>query len=105
MNEDVREFVRRVKEEHQHELATRSPEERARESALVEKIHREAIEQGRVQPPPSYEPPTIHYTELPAAQPDSQLYHEWNFYRREAGRLLAEGHEGHWVLIKRVRNE
>ena len=45
MNEDVREFVRRVKEEHQRELATRSPEERARESALVEKIHREAIEQ------------------------------------------------------------
>jgi hypothetical protein len=25
---------------------------------------------------------------------------EWNVYRREVGRLLAEGHEGRWVLIK-----
>ena len=25
---------------------------------------------------------------------------EWEFYRREVGRLLAEGHEGKHVLIK-----
>ena len=25
---------------------------------------------------------------------------EWNFYRREVGRLLAEGQEGSWLLIK-----
>jgi hypothetical protein len=25
---------------------------------------------------------------------------KWNFYRREAGRLLAEGHEGKWLLVK-----
>ena len=25
---------------------------------------------------------------------------EWNFFLREVGRLLAEGHEGKWLLIK-----
>jgi hypothetical protein len=32
--------------------------------------------------------------------PDSPLTTEWNFYRRIIGRLLAEGHEGKWLLIK-----
>jgi hypothetical protein len=33
---------------------------------LVERIHREAWERYRQQPPPPLpEPPTIHYTELP----------------------------------------
>jgi hypothetical protein len=43
---------------------------------------------------------TIPWNELPedtSGQPQST---EWNFYRREVGRLLAEGHEGKWVLIK-----
>jgi hypothetical protein len=44
--------------------------------------------------------PTIHYTQLPDSQPGSQLAQEWDVYRREVGRLLAEGHEGRWVLIK-----
>jgi hypothetical protein len=44
--------------------------------------------------------PTIHYTELPAAPLDEPQGVEWEFYRREVGRLLAEGHEGRWVLIK-----
>jgi hypothetical protein len=42
----------------------------------------------------------IHYTELPPAQPGSALAVEWELYRREVGQLLAERHEGHWVLIK-----
>jgi hypothetical protein len=46
------------------------------------------------------DPRTIHYTELPPAKPGGALAVEWEFYRREAGRLLAEGHEGQWVLIK-----
>jgi hypothetical protein len=25
---------------------------------------------------------------------------EWNFFLREVGRLLAEGHEGKWVLVQ-----
>jgi hypothetical protein len=50
-----------------------------------------------------FEPPyrnTIHYTQLPDVPPDDQHYREWNTYRREMPRLLAEGHEGDWVLIK-----
>jgi hypothetical protein len=44
--------------------------------------------------------PTIHYTELGPAQPDSPHYQEWEVYRREVGRLLAEGYAGKHVLIK-----
>jgi hypothetical protein len=55
------------------------------------------------EPPPTrklIEPQTIHFTELPEDTSGGQLSTEWNFYRREVGRLLAEGHEGRWVLIK-----
>ncbi len=43
---------------------------------------------------------TVHYTELAPAPPGSLFYTEWECYRQEVGRLLAEGHEGKWVLIK-----
>ena len=70
-------------------------------ASLVAANHRAAVERLRQQPiPPPPEPPTIHYSELPAAAPDSPLVLEWNTYRREVGRLLAEGHEGCHVLIK-----
>ncbi len=51
-------------------------------------------------PPPLPEPPTIHYTELPPSIPGSAIAEEWETYRREVGRLLAEGNEGRYVLIK-----
>src|SRR5262249_10324027 len=44
--------------------------------------------------------PTIHYTELPPTPPAELPDPEWELYRREVGRLLAEGHEGKWILIK-----
>jgi hypothetical protein len=44
-------------------------------------------------------PRTIHYTELPPAAPGTVLATEWETYRREVGRLIAEGHEGKHVLI------
>jgi hypothetical protein len=68
--------------------------------ARVEAMHREATERLRGQPLPPVETPSIHYTELPEASPDSPLYQAWNTYRRDVGRLLAEGHEGKFVLIK-----
>ena len=34
------------------------------------------------------------------AQPGSPLAVEWEFYRREVGRLLAEGNEGKHIVIK-----
>jgi hypothetical protein len=43
--------------------------------------------------------PTIHYTELGPMEP-GLLVEEWDTYRREVGRLLAEGYEGRFVLIK-----
>src|SRR5690348_3978022 len=45
-------------------------------------------------------PRTVHYTELPPARPGEPLYEEYETYRREAGRLLAEGNEGKWIVIK-----
>jgi hypothetical protein len=44
--------------------------------------------------------PTIHYSELPEDLSNGSIAAEWNYYRREVGRLLAEGNEGRWVLIK-----
>jgi len=43
---------------------------------------------------------TIPWSDLPAANPDSLLAAEWETYRREVGRLLAEGLEGKFALIK-----
>jgi hypothetical protein len=67
---------------------------------LVEQSHREAFQGGGEEPRSPAEPTTLHYTELAPMAPNSPLYHEWNVYRREVGRLLAEGHEGKFVLIK-----
>ena len=43
---------------------------------------------------------TIHHTELPEDNRGDASARDWNFYRQEVGRLLAEGQEGRWVLIK-----
>jgi hypothetical protein len=45
-------------------------------------------------------PTSIHYTELPPSTGGQPLDAEWETYRREVGRLLAEGNEGKHVLIK-----
>lgn len=71
------------------------------EDDLVARVHREAWEYYRQHPPPPPPPPpTLHYTELPPARPGDTLAEEWETYRREVGRLLAEGNEGRHVLIK-----
>lgn len=44
--------------------------------------------------------PTISYTELPELAPGEVFQGEWDTYRREVSHLLAEGHEGRFVLIK-----
>jgi hypothetical protein len=101
MNEDVRKAVLDQVVEYQQKQAERPQEERERERALIEKIHQQAVEPYHPAPLPlPVEPPTVPCTELPEAKPDSPLYREWNYYRREVGRLLAEGHEGQFVLIK-----
>ncbi len=104
MDENARQTVRELVDKHQREQAQRPAEEREREQALVKQVHRAAFEQYCKQPSsPPVELPTIHFTELTEAKADSPLYQEWNHYRREVGRLLAEGHEGRFVLIKGER--
>jgi hypothetical protein len=67
------------------------------------RVHREEGERIGARPPQlarALEQPTIPYTQLPPALPDSPLRAEWNYYRGIVGRLLAEGQEGKWLLIK-----
>jgi hypothetical protein len=99
MNENVPDLVEQL---HREAVERRREEERLG-NELVEKVHREAWEHYRQQPEPPDEPPSIHYTELEEAKPGESLYLEWNTYRREVGRLLAEGHAGRHVLIKGER--
>jgi len=42
----------------------------------------------------------IHFTEMPEPSADSPIYREAQTFRRELPRLLAEGHDGKWALIK-----
>ncbi len=72
---------------------------------LVRRLHEEEVEQLRREGLPirPAEPLAIPCTDLPEASPDSPLFVEWNTYRREVGRLLAEGEQGRFVLIKGER--
>jgi hypothetical protein len=42
--------------------------------------------------------PVIHFTKLVPAEPDSAQVTEWEVFRRELPRLLAEGHEGEEII-------
>jgi hypothetical protein len=44
--------------------------------------------------------PTIHYAQMAEPPTSSPIYRESQTFRRELPRLLAEGHEGKWALIK-----
>jgi hypothetical protein len=46
------------------------------------------------------EPATIHYTELAPAKVGESFFDEWNTYLGEIARLLVEGQEGKFALIK-----
>ncbi len=68
--------------------------------AQIMQFEREWVLANPPAPRKSVEPQTILFSELPEAAPDSRGATEWNCYRREVARLLAEGHEGRWVLIR-----
>jgi hypothetical protein len=73
---------------------------------LVRRLHREEVERVRREGPTIQRPAersAIPYDDLPPASPDSLLAAEWNAYRKEVGRLLAEGRQGQFVLIKGER--
>lgn len=69
---------------------------------LIVRLHQQEVE--RIRREGSAQSPTeavaILHTHLPQARPDSPLLEEWESYRQEVGRLLAEGKEGQFVLIK-----
>ena len=76
-------------------------------TAAERKIWEQYVEAERkrmgTEPPatrPPVERPTIHYTQLPEDSSGERGSTEWNFYRSEVPRLLAEGHEGKWILLK-----
>jgi len=46
------------------------------------------------------DPRKLHYSQLKPAAPDDPLATEYEIYRREVGRWIAEGHEGKHILIK-----
>jgi hypothetical protein len=106
-----REVVQRYREQIKRERALveqihrealqHHQEEEEHGRALVEQLHREAVELARTQPPaPPPQPQTVHYLEQPEPRAGDQLFAEWTTYRREAGRLLAEGKEDQYLLIK-----
>jgi hypothetical protein len=45
-------------------------------------------------------PAGIQFSELPRDDSNGPLAREWNVYCREVGRLLAEGQQGRFVVIK-----
>lgn len=78
---------------------------RETDEGLVGRLHREAVErarQGGLPTRPMVQR-TVHYTNLPECRLDSPLRTEWDCYRREVARLLAEGHEGRFALVKGER--
>ncbi|MBY0522901.1 MAG: hypothetical protein K2R98_05865 [Gemmataceae bacterium] len=66
----------------------------------LQEQEREEVLKNPPAPKPPLDQPTIHWTELSEATPGHRGATEWNFYRKQVGRLLGEGHEGRWVLIK-----
>ena len=75
-------------------------EQENEERPLTASNHRDAGNNHLAACPPLSEPRGVHYTELPPAKPDEVFYQEWNTYRHEVGRLLAEGLEGRYVVIE-----
>jgi hypothetical protein len=75
-----------------------------RSEQLIRQLQEEQLRRSRRDvPPPPWPPrdvPLIPYTALAEAPPDSPIATEWNFYRRDVERLLAEGKQGKWALIQ-----
>jgi hypothetical protein len=65
---------------------------------VIEQI--QGADRTQLRDKPLSQPTAIHYTELPEAAVGDRGGVEWNHYRKEASRLLAEGQEGRWALVK-----
>lgn len=67
----------------------------------LQQLEREFL-RDRILPKPRSElvQPILHWTELTDLPAGNRIATEWNYYRRNIGRFLAEGQEGRWALIK-----
>lgn len=68
---------------------------------LVDQVHRQALEQLRLQPfshLDAVKTPTD--LSLPAAIPGTPFATEWEILRHELSRLLAQGNRGRFALIR-----
>jgi hypothetical protein len=65
--------------------------------SLVTRLHREEVERLRGKPTP---PPELPDIDLPEGPADPTLAAEWQMFRQEAARLLAEGQRGRFALVK-----
>jgi len=88
-----------LKQMHE-EACERHRQEEERVRRLMDQAHRQAVEQYPEQPATSPEPSSIHFTELRELPADSPIREEWKTYRRELPRLLKEGLEGKFALVK-----
>ena len=76
---------------------------------LVLRMVREEMERLKSEPPPPPAPPqparpaSIHHTELTEDHSNDPAAAGYNVFVREVGRLIAEGHEGKWVVIAEER--
>jgi hypothetical protein len=68
-----------------------------KQESPVARLHREEVERLRGKPMPPPELPTIDLPEEPA---DAALTAEWQMFRQEIARLLAEGQRGRFALVK-----
>jgi hypothetical protein len=68
---------------------------------FVEEAHRRALEKLRSEPQPGpADMQELLQPDLPPSAPGSPFAEEWEAFRREAGRLLAEGCRGRFALVK-----
>jgi hypothetical protein len=71
------------------------------ETARKERLHQQALEQLRAGSPTEASNRQDELeTTLPPAPPGSSFVEEWELFRRELGRLLAEGCKGRFALIR-----
>jgi hypothetical protein len=66
---------------------------------LVRRLQLAEVERIRAEAPSSDQASSQHH-ELPEASPDSPIAEEWSLFRCEVGRLLREGWQGRFALVK-----
>jgi hypothetical protein len=69
---------------------------------LIERLHREEVERIRQagEAPPGPRPRPRQIEGLPDAEPDDPVAPEWDLFRQEVERLIAQGDKGRFAVVK-----